>query len=899
MTRDDSTPNRPALEMPVTKDRIGRAVDDELTFHVDERMKELVAAGIAPDDARARAVAEFGDIESARRELRRIDELAARRSWLAESTTDLATDARRAFRALVRRPGYAIAATLTLALGIGANAAMFSLVDRLLLSAPPHIRNADEVVRLRFDESRVQSGRIIWVGSPFAYYQALTRASLQFDVAGSTTLALSLGVGADARAAAVAAVTPGYFALLGVRPLRGRFLADGDGDDARSVVISHALWSRDFAGATDVIGRELTLGVEQFRVVGIAPPRFTGDDIDPIDAWIALGPTTPGLPRGWRESQGDRRLSLVARPRPGVRREVVASEATHHYLAARAGTAFADSTAYVRLTGLVPGRDSDGTMTRESRVVVWVQGVSLLVLLIAIANVANLLLLRAIDRRRETAVAMALGVSRVRLVRHVLLESVLLGSAAALLGAALAHWCGPLFSSLVLPDGADTATTLWQEAGVVAALAIGSALALSAVPAWLQLRTPAYDVLRSGTRGASRRGSRAGDVLVVIQVACAVMLLVGSGLFVRSLLRLSALDLGFEVERVLAVQIDLGQARADSAATEQFMQAAEERARAVPGVVQTARSLTAPFRASMGAPVFLPGRDELPGVGEGGLGYPSFFAVTPSFFETMGLAILRGRGFGTADAATAPRAVIVDATMARTFWPNADALGQCLRIGADTAPCRTVVGVVQDSRRAPTEQRHALRYYLPLAQVPSARTDRFVFVRTAQPPRAMLAAVRAAAIGGSSAAVVDVFPAERLLDPYTRPWRLGRAVFVAFGVLSTVVATIGLYGVIAFGVAQRRRELGIRLALGAPRSSVLGSVIRVASTKAGIGCLVGAVGAFALGQRLRDLLFQTSPTEATIFVAAIAVVAVATLVASALPAWRAVRIDPTVSLRAE
>jgi predicted permease len=899
MNRHDATPNRDAFELPPNKSRIGRAIDDELAFHIEERIRELTASGSDLAEARARALSEFGDVESARHELQRIDELAAKRTWLTESVADLWTDLRRTARALARRPGYAAIATVTLALGIGANSAMFALVDRLLLSPPPHIRDADDVVHLRFDEAQQQSGRIIWVRAPYAYYRALTQTSVRFDVAGSATLTMPLRVGTDTRAATIVAVTPGYFALLGTRPALGRFLVDGDANDERSVVISHALWSRELAGASDVVGRELTLGNETFRVAGVAPRGFTGAGIEPVDAWIPLGTTTPGLVPGWQDAVNDRRLSLIARPHEGVSPGAVAAEATHRYLAARAETPYADSTARVLLRGLAPGRDSDASVTPESRVALWLQAVSVLVLLIAVANVANLLLLRAMDRRRETAVSMALGVSRVRLVRHVMLESLLLGGVAALLAGVIVRWSGPLLWRLLLPDGAVIPTS-WRDGAVVAALALGSALAMTMVPALLQLRTPVSDTLRNGTRSVSQRGTRMGDVLVIIQVACAVVLLVGSGLFVRSLVRLADLDLGFEPERVIAVRIDHGQPALDSIAAERVFHDAEARVRAIPGVQNTALSITAPYRPSMGLPVFLPGHEQLPGVGENALGYPSFFAVGPDFFATMGLEMLRGRRFGTLDAPTAPRVMIVDATMARTFWPNGDAIGQCVRLGADTAPCHTVVGVVQDSKRALTAPRHALRYYLPLAQLPTGRTERFLFVRTGRSLESMIPIVRAAVTSGSSIpSLVEVFPMGRLLDPYTKPWRLGRAVFVAFGVLSTIIAAIGLYGVVAFGVARRRRELGIRLALGAPRTSVVRSVMLGAGARTLLGCVVGAAGALLLGRRIQDLLFQTSATDAAVFAAAVVVVILATFVACALPAWRAVRVDPTVSLRAE
>jgi ABC-type antimicrobial peptide transport system permease subunit len=237
--------------------------------------------------------------------------------------------------------------------------------------------------------------------------------------------------------------------------------------------------------------------------------------------------------------------------------------------------------------------------------------------------------------------------------------------------------------------------------------------------------------------------------------------------------------------------------------------------------------------------------------------------------------------------------------MARTFWPNGDALGQCVKVGADTAPCRTVVGVVQDTERSPLGNVRALRFYMPYAQVPSSLPYRFLFARTAGSPESMSAAVRSAVASVSADAFIEAWPLAQVLDSYNKPWKLGRAVFVVFAVLATIIATIGLYGVIAFGVMQRRRELGIRLALGASRQTVVRMVVLGAGVRMAIGAAVGMGAALVLGRRLGSLLFQTSPTDAFVFAAALTVVLLSTLVACALPAWRAVRVDPTVSLRVE
>jgi predicted permease len=896
MTPDDSFTRRP-VDLPSNSARIGKAIDDELAFHIGERTRELVASGVHPDLARRRALSEFGAVAETRRELQQIDEEASRRQSLADVATDTWIEIRRAARRLARRPGYAAIGTFTLALGIGANITMFAVTDRLLLSPPPHIRDARSVVHLRFDEAHPQSERIVWSGAAYPFYTSLIDAKPDFDAAGYTTLSMPMRAGGAHRTASVTAVTPGYFDVLGTRPARGRFLTNADNTGARTVVISHALWSRDFDGA-DVLDSIVTLGGESYMVVGVAPRGFTGAGLLPVDVFIPLG-TASSLPANWQALPNLRMLQVLARPHSAMSPKEVEARATRLYLTWRAGTPQADSTARVLAAPLVPGRTPDGNMTTDARVALWLQGVSILVLIIAIANVANLMLLRGLERRRETAVSVALGVSRGRLVRGVMTESLLLGSMGALLAVMLSRWSGPILWSLLLPVGGEVASTPLRDGLVVGLVTLGSILVMGVVPVALQLRTRVGDVLREGSRGASRRGSLTGDALVVVQVACAVVLLVGSGLFVRSMFRLDGQDLGFEVDRIVAVHIDHGPAR-DATGAVQFLREAEARVRAVPGVELVATSLTAPYRPSYGPTIHLPGHERLPDVGSGALGYPSFIAITPDFFATMGLTLQRGRGFGADDVAATSLVTIVDATMARAFWPAGDAIGRCFRIGADTMPCRTIVGVVQDTRRSPIEKNHSPRYYLPLAQAPVRQTNHYLFARTALPTASMVIPVRSAVLGiESSPPLIEVLPMTKFLEPYTRPWRLGRAMFVAFGLLATIIATIGLYGVISFSIVQRRRELGIRVALGASRNTVLRIVLGGAGKRTAVGLIVGGVGALLLGSGLRDLLFQTSSVDGPAFVASVMIVTLATIIACIVPAMRAIRVDPSITLKAE
>jgi predicted permease len=899
---DDRSPDRHEISIPPSLARIRSAIDAELAAHLEERIAELEAAGQTTESASIQARREFGDLESARATIARIDQGAAVRDWVGNAVREVASDLWRTSRGLVRRPAFLLAAVLTLALGIGANAAMFGLVDRLLLSPPPHIRAADEVVRLRFDVAQRDGGRITWVGASYPAFQRLAQTRGAFaELAGSIGLQLTLSFEDGVDELDAAAVTAEYFPLLGVQPALGRFpTSTRDGTDDRSIVVSHALWTRRLGGSDSAIGRQVRIGGDPFTVIGVAPAGFTGEDIEPIDAWIALGPATPLLARTWSTNPASRNIAMVGRLAPGVPMARAQEEASLGYRIALVESGAADSTARVELRALTPGRDADDSgITPEAKVALWLQGVSALVLLVALANVTNLLLLRAIERRRETAVRLALGISRFRLLRHLTLESALIALAGGGAAVLLAGWIGPGLGALVLPEGAGSGATGARLARVAFGIAAACAAVMTVVPALLLRYTSGSDAL-NGSRGASRRGSRTGEVLAIAQVALTVVLLVGAGLFVRSILRLRALDLGYSSERVVAVRINPGTAVVDGAAREAVYTATTDLVRRVPGVEHVALSLSAPFRPSLSLPVFLPGRETLPGVGPETLGYPSFFAVEPAFFETLRIPLLRGRVFTTGDHAQSGRVALVDATMAATFWPGQEAIGQCFKVGADTMPCTTVIGVVGDTRRALAETRHSLRYYLPIAQRSGNSAQRYLFVRTERGPETMVGPIRTAiAAAGPAAPFVEVQPLARLTDISTRQWRLGTAAFLTFGVLATIIATIGLYGVISFGLASRERELGIRRALGESSPRLLRSIAAGGMLRTAIGFGIGSVLALGLVIRIRELLYQPSLTDGLVFVLAGAIVVVATLAAITAPSVRAMRVDPVNALRSE
>jgi hypothetical protein len=379
------------------------------------------------------------------------------------------------------------------------------------------------------------------------------------------------------------------------------------------------------------------------------------------------------------------------------------------------------------------------------------------------------------------------------------------------------------------------------------------------------------------------------------------VLLVGAGLFTKSLLRVSALDMGFASKPVVGVGVRLS-AIPDSAARGPIMVRVTDALSRVPGVQEVATSMSVPFRPSFVPRLLIPGRDDLPGVGNKGFGYPTLVPVSPEYFSVMSIPILRGRGFAASDNASRAPVMAIDATMAQAFWPNGDAIGHCLRVGSDTTPCIEIVGIVGNTHRSVTDERPMLRYFIPLDQATFGRrvVDRFLFARTSGDAEELIGTVRAAVAAASpSTPFGDVFAVTPWLDPDTERWQLGTTAFVAFGVLATVIATIGLYGVVSFGVAQRERELGIRRALGATTSTLLRGVVFGASARSLLGLTLGGVLSIALAKRLWELLFHPTLDDALVFGGVVAVVLIATIAASTGPAWRAMRADPMEALRAD
>jgi predicted permease len=886
-------------------------VDAELAFHFEMAAADLERRGLSPDAARAEARRRFGDVESRRSELRAIDARHDRARQAAEWLHGLAQDLRVAARTLARAPGFAAVVVLTLALGVGANAMMFGIVDRLLVRPPAYLRDADRTGRVYFGLQRGGVDGRLFDRSSYAAFRDLERGTAgALDLVGVSSLHSVVGDGAQARAGRLGMATGLFWAQFDMRPALGRFF--GPADDRLPAgtpvaVLGYDYWRSAYGGDASVLGRSVRLGGATYTVIGVAPEHFAGYGLTRVDAWV---PMTAGayaeVSRQFATRYTVSWLSIIARRRAGVGVEAAGallSRATAESWRKRpdvrdASTERAVAALYPVLVDRGPERSTG------ARVAVWVLGVAAIVLLVACANVANLLLARALRREREVAVRVALGVGRARLVRQLLAEVALLAALGAAVGLLLARAGGTTLTRVIMPD------IEWGEAAtlgdgrrllVAAAIALGAGLLASLVPAARALRPDVVRRLRGGARdgGSNERHGRLRGALVLAQATLCALLLVGAGLFVRSLWHARELDFGYEPERVALATVNLRGARLDSVVVEAMYARVAERLRALPFVEGVATTREVPFYQGHSTDrVRLPGRDSATA------GYEVHGnAVSGDYFRVMGTRLLRGRVWDARDPGADAASVVVSARLAQILWGDADPLGKCAIVEeAEGAPCRTVVGVVADQRlggdpRSPGSPGY---YVTPLAGERDLPDLAGVLVRTRGPAAARALDLQRALqplVPGESYA--HIVPVAELVAPQLRPWQLGATLFTTFGALGLLVAAVGLYSVLAHDVAQRHHDIGVRLALGARAGDVLRLVVRRGVGLAVVGVAAGIALALVAARRAADLLFEVSPHDPATLAGVAAVLVAAALAASLVPGWRASRIDPAVSLRAD
>ena len=808
----------------------------------------------------------------------------------------LLSDLTHAMRRLRRAPGFTAIAIVTLALGIGANTAIFSLVKAVLLRPLPY-GDPDRIAVLW---SARDKGETTWISGPeIRDYATHTDAFEQ--VAAYTSYGANLTGGSDPERVIVGQVTPNLFAALGVQPLAGRSFTDEDSDGSAPVVLGHGLWQRRFGGDRAIVGSAIQLNGRARTVIGIMPPAFKlpldFSDERPAEMWVPIDVTASN----WT-SRGDHSLIGIVRMRPGVApaRGTLALRSIEEKWVRDGLWRDTDN----RWRSALPVKD---LVLGDVRTALWVLlGAVAVILLIACANVANLVLARSDDRHREIAVRTALGASTSRVVRQLLTESTLLSTLGALAGLALAALA---LRALVAfhPAGIPRVEDVSVDGSVLAfalVAAVVTGVLFGAAPA-LELSRPDLNrgLKEGGRTGSVGRGrQRFRDALAVAQMAMSVVLLIGAALLLRSFDALRRVDLGFDKSRVLTVRTTLPAATyAQAGDVIRFYRSMRARLAELPGVQGVGATRLLPLTGTIGDwSITLEGRPRAPGENPNG----DWQVVMPGYFETMGMRLVRGRFIADADDEGAPIVAVVNETMARRYWPTEDPIGKRFRLGTAERPWITIVGIVGRVRHNAVTEAPRAEMYIPHAQFETAggnspRGMTFV-LRTDADPLALLAYVRQVVRSmDPNLPLADVRTLERVADDSLAQPRFTAFLLALFAALALTLATIGIYGVISLLVTRRRQEIGIRMALGARPGTIVAMVLRrgVMLTAAGVG--LGLAAAAALSRVLASLLYGVTPFDAATFASVPIALAFVAVVACVFPAGRAARVDPMTALREE
>ena len=804
---------------------------------------------------------------------------------------------RYAVRALLRSPGFTVVAVITLALGIGANTAIFSVIDPLLFKSPAHVRDPGHLVRLYFRFVLSRSENVLSTETSVPTYAALRDGVRAFQGAAAfADTKLSVGRGAEARPATVGIVSASYFHLLGVHAARGRlFGTDADRSDGERVaVLGHQYWRTQLGADPGVLGRLLAVGGGSYTVIGVAPEGFVGANREEPDVWLPLGPLAAEVSdRDALTSYNSVWIAVVARLARGADPVAAASEATAVLRRdLTAGTGRSDTTTTVVLGPIQAERGP--LMSSDARVSLWVAAVAGVVLLIACANVANLMLARGVRRRRQISIRLALGASRFEVGRQLLVESLLLAAAGGSAAFLVEAWGGELLRRSLLSRVTLLAPAFdTRVLAFMAAAALAAGLLTGLAPALGAGRVDIASTLTETAPHVASGRSRLQEALLVAQIALTLVLLAGAGLFVRSLRNALAIDPGVDLDHVLQATVGLGSAEFEWGQSDAVYRLLLDRIRAFPGVTHAAASLGTPYGANLSASgIRVSGRDSVPGARR-----ILVYAVTPDFFPTLGIRIVRGRGFSAADERNAGSVAVVSSAFARLAWPDRDPLVQCLYVRRRGAGCVHVVGVAEDARMLSLMEQAELAYYMP--HEPS-RPISALLIRTAgNASDAAPAIQRALQSAAPGLPYVQVRTLDDAVAPELRSWRLGASLFSVFAVLALLIASLGTYATASYWVGQRTHEIGVRIALGAPAARVLRMVVAQGIGVAALGVALGGAGAYALGRAIATLLYGVKPGDPLVLGLVVVILVGVVALASLVPAWRAARVDPVVALRSE
>lgn len=916
----DRTDFRPAVrevldELPLDPSRQVEIVE-ELAQHLADRHDELVAHGAAPGEARRTAVAELrngtlgAELLALARE-RRVPPAGAPGGTLGGG---LLGDFRYGARQLLRSPGFAAVALISLALGTGANTAFFQLLDAVRLRALP-VSRPDElaVVRVVPKEGGRTGG---FSGVPdltYGIWERLRDRQEGFSrIAAWSSARVNLNRSGEARTVDSLLVSGSFFETLDVHPLMGRLLtgADDRRGGSGAVVLSEGFWRREYEGSPTALGRTITLDGHPFEIVGVVPARFFGVEvgrrfdvalplgvdsllggekprIDEAEAWWvgAIGRLKPG----WTPERASAQLAAIS---PALFRETLPpnfdSVSAGQYLEFRLGaTAAANGTSSLR--------------RRLESPLLLLMGISGLVLLIACANLANLMVARAVGRQREMAVRVALGASRGRLVRQLLAESLLLAGLGTLAGAAVAQLLCRLFVSFLTTGTNGLFVDLvpgGRVLGFTAGLAVLTCLLFGLAPALQAARTAPIETLRTSGSGAGGSRGRFGmqRALVVSQVALSLVLLVAALLFVRTFRNLATLDPGFSRDRIVVAEAELGALKLPVPQRLAYRRDLLERIRAIPGVSGAAGVAIVPvggagWNENVRVDVTKPERK-----------LANFNRVSPGYFKVMGTPLLAGRDFDEHDAVGSPPVAIVTETYSRKLAGGRSPIGRDLAVirgGGKADSVYRIVGVVGDAKYTNLREEWSPVVFLAEAQDEEPEVDVQVVVRSDLPPAAVISAVKEAILSASPSAILRFRTFETILQDALRSERLMASLSGLFGLLAAILAMVGLYGVVSFLVARRRSQIGVRMALGATRADIVRMILREAGALLGVGLVAGTLLAIVVSGAARTLLYGMQPGDPLSLAAAAAGLTAVAVAASFLPARRAAALDPMRALREE
>jgi putative ABC transport system permease protein len=861
--------------------KVEEQLDKEVRFHLDQHTADLIAQGHSPAEARRQARLAMGGAEQVKEECR--DARGTR--WLE----DLWKDVRYAARTLRQRPGFAAVATLTLALGIGAATAIFSAVNPILFEPLPY-PHADRITMIWDSYEGVRCD------VTFHTYRELAARSRSFEaMAVMEAWRPAMSGAAQPERFGGQRVSAGYFRALGVAPALGRDFeaADDRFKGPRVTILSETLWRRRFSGDSAIVGSQTKLDGDLYTVIGVMPKGFENVLASSAELWAPLQ-YDAGNVTNYESEEWGHHLHMIGRLRPGLgvdqaRRELNAIAL--HRVGQFPRPPFASLEHGLMVNAM------QGEITRFVKpVLLAFLGAVILVLLIASVNVTNLLLARGAQRRGEFAMRAALGAGRPRLIRQLLTESLLLAALGGVLGIVVAEFGTEALVALS-PAGLPRVGAIAID-GAAFAFASGIAalvgLLIGLVPAMHAYRVDLAAGIQQGSRRTAGGRQLTRRTLAVSEVALAIVLLVSAGLLFRSLERLFAIPPGFDAAHLLTMQVQYsGHRYDDDSARLRFLGQALEAVQRVPGVASAAFTSLLPLSG-----------DQYGVYGahfEDGNGYDVFrYAATPGYCETMGIALRRGRFLDEHDTAGAPPAVLISESLAKRQFPGQDPIGRRVHVGPTDRPWFTIVGVVGDVKQGSLADRQADAVYMTPAQWWFGEDAMSLVVRARDGVTELAPAIESAIWSvDKDQPIVRVATVDALLAASESQRRFAMIVFEAFALVALALAATGIYGVLSGGVTERMREIGVRAALGASRGDLLSLVVRQGMMLTGLGVALGLIGAAAASRALMTLLFGVSPLDPVTYLGVIALAAAVSAIACAVPAWRAARVDPSITLRAE